>query len=158
MKNSLFFILIFLFAFKPYAQSNKTFKEKLRATHQSFFDNILAEDYVKVDQLLAQDVTLGLPDGKFSPKQDYINALKSGTLFYDSSYHIFSQIRTFGNTGIINGNSDLVFRYKDGNGAWFKMLEHLSYTAVYVIEMNKIKMVAWQSNRPTSDSIIKVTQ
>lgn len=158
MKNSLFFIFIFAGVFNSNAQSDRSFKEKLQKTHQSFFDGILAEDYAKVNQLLAEDVSLGFPDGKFSPKQDYINALKNGTLFYDSSHHVFSQIRTFGNTGIINGNSDLVFRYKDQNGQWFKMLEHLSYTAVYVMDKNRISMVAWQSNRPTSDSTVKVTQ
>jgi hypothetical protein len=38
------------------------------------------------------------------------------------------------------------------------MLEHLSFTAVYVVDKKKVKMVAWQSNRPTTDQTMKVAE
>ena len=104
-----------------------------------------------------ENVTLGFPDGKFTPKKEYLDGLKNGTLFYDSSFGGTSQVRTFGNTGVVNGKSNLIFRYKY-NGEWFRMLEHLSYTAVYAMNKNGIKMVAWQSNRAHTDSTEKVTQ
>jgi glyoxylase-like metal-dependent hydrolase (beta-lactamase superfamily II) len=138
------------------AQSNAHFKEIVKKTHQGFIDGILAEDYKLVDQLLAEDVTLGFPNGGFTTKQEFIGALKNKTLFYDSSANLSSNIRIYGNTGVVNGRGDLVFRYKDEKGQWFKMLEHLSYTAVYVIDKNKVKMMAWQSNRPTTDTTEKI--
>ena len=38
------------------------------------------------------------------------------------------------------------------------MLEHLSFTAVYVKDKNQVKTVGWQSNRPTTDQVVKVTE
>ena len=151
------FIVLVWIPFISLAQSNVTLKEKVQKAHQSFIDGILAEDYKLLDQLLADDVTLGFPDGDFSPKQGYVNALKNGTLFYDSSSNQSSNIRIYGNTGVVNGKGNLVFRYRDEKGEWFKMLEHLSFTAVYVMDNNKVKMVAWQSNRPITDTTVKVT-
>jgi hypothetical protein len=155
---SLAFIVIVLIPFLSSAQSNVTLKEKVQKAHQSFIDGILAEDYHLVDQLLAVNVTLGFPDGGFSPKQGYVDALKNKVLFYDSSANLSSNIRIYGNTGVVNGTGDLLFRYKDEKGQWNKMLEHLSFTAVYIVDKNKIRMVAWQSNRPTTDHTVKVTE
>jgi hypothetical protein len=159
MKNKLVVLLFALFTFHTsYAQSNDILKEKVRKAHQSFIDGILAENYQLVDQLLAEDVTLGFPNGGFSPKGGYVDALKNKTLFYDSSANLSSNIRIYGNTGVVNGRGDLVFRYKDEKGEWYKMLEHLSFTAVYVVDGNKAKMVAWQSNRLTTDVTVKVSE
>lgn len=159
MRNPLFLILLTLCAsITTKAQSNNTsIKEKIQKAHQSFIDAILAEDYVKVDTLLADDVTLGFPHGGFTPKQEYVNGLRNKTLYYDSSANQKSNIRIYGKTGVVNGTGDLVFRYKY-EGEWYKMLEHLSFTAVYVLDKDRVKMVSWQSNRPTSDSTVKVTQ
>lgn len=155
-------LLLFTVAFLTFntseAQSDSTFQKKIEKAHLSFFESILKEDYIMVDQLLADDVTLGFPSGSFSPKPDYVNALKNATLFYDSSANQTYNVRVFGNTGVVNGRGDLVFRYKDEKGNWYKMLEHLSYTAVYVMDKNDIRMVAWQSNRPTTDKTEKVSQ
>jgi Domain of unknown function (DUF4440) len=140
------------------AQPNSGIKEKVRKTHQSFIEGILAEDYRLVDQLLSEDVTLGFPNGGFSPKKGYVNALKDKTLYYDSSANQSADIRIFGNTGVVNGRGILVFRYKDENGLWYRMLEHLSFTAVYIVDKSKVKMVAWHSNRPTTDQTEKVTE
>jgi hypothetical protein len=156
MKKLIFPLLISLILFEAEAQKKESLEQQIQKTHQSFMDGILAEDYKLVDQLLAEDVTLGFPNGGFSPKQDYINALKSGNLFYDSSAHEYSNIRIYGNTGVVNGKSSLVFRYKDEKGQWFKMLEHLTYTTVYNINKNIVKMVSWQSNRPNTDITVKL--
>jgi hypothetical protein len=156
MKKLIFPLLISLILFEAEAQKKESLEQQIQKTHQSFMDGILAEDYKLVDQLLAEDVTLGFPNGGFSPKQDYINALKSGNLFYDSSAHEYSNIRIYGNIGVVNGKSSLVFRYKDEKGHWFKMLEHLTYTTVYNINKNIVKMVSWQSNRPNTDITVKL--
>ena len=159
MRNLLIVLLAGLIAsLTSNGQSNDVMKEKVRQAHQSFIDGILAENYQLVDQLLAEDVTLGFPYGGFSPKQGFVDALKNKTLFYDSSANLSSNIRVYGNAGVVNGRGDLVFRYKDEKGEWYKMLEHLSFTAVYVVDKNKVKMVAWQSNRPTTDVMVKINE
>jgi hypothetical protein len=159
MRNILIVLgIILLASLNSRAQSNAIVKDMVRKAHQSFIDGIVAEDYMLIDQLLAEDVTLGFPNGGFSSKQEYVNALKNETLFYDTSANQYANIRVYGNTGVVNGRGDLVFRYKDAKGEWYKMLEHLSFTAVYVLDKNKVRMVAWQSNRPTTDQTVKVTE
>ena len=152
------FLVTSLTLFSAKAQLKHPINEKVKNGHRAFIDAILAEDYMQVDELLAEDVKLGFPSGGFTPKQDYVNALRNGSLFYDSSSNQYSSIRIYGNTGIVNGTGNLVFRYKDKKGEWYKMLEHLSYTAVYVIDKDQVKMVGWQSNRPTTDQVIKVKE
>lgn len=153
----LLFTVAFLVLNTSEAQSDSIFKKEIEKAHLSFFEGILKEDHKMVDLLLADDVTLGFPHGGFSPKQEYIGALKNATLFYDSSANQTYHVRVYGNIGVVNGRGDLVFRYKEKDN-WYKMLEHLSYTAVYVKDKNSIRMVAWQSNRPTTDSTEKVPQ
>lgn len=150
------FVLFTIFLYvNAHAQSKDNFKEMVKKSHQTFIDAILAEDYQLVNKILSDDVTLGTPGGGFGTKQDYVNALKNGTLFYDSSANHSYKVRILGAAGIVNGNVDLVFRYKDENNDWFRMLEHLTFTAVYTLE--KIpKMVAWQANRPVTDVLEKV--
>jgi len=160
MRNILIALLVTFFtSLTSNAQSSNTaIEEMVRKAHQSFIDAILVEDYKLVDQLLAEDVTLGFPNGGFSPKQGYVDALKNKTLFYDSGANFTSNIRVYGKTVVVNGRGDLVFRYKDEKGDWYKMLEHLSFTTVYVVDKKKVRMVAWQSNRPASDQTLKVTE
>ena len=159
MTSQLLLISVALLTFNiSKAQSDSTVKKRMEKAHLSFFESILNEDYKIVDRLFADDITLGFPDGGFSSRQEYINALKNSTLFYDSSANQTFNVRLYGNTGIVNGRGDLVFRYKDGKGNWNKMLEHLSYTAVYIMDKGSIKMVAWQSNRPKTDYTEQIFQ
>lgn len=155
MKFLFLLFAIFLYV-KTNAQSKGGFKEMVKKSHEAFIDGILAEDYQLVSEILSDDVTLGTPGGGFGTKQDYISALKHGTLFYDSSANHSFNIRVYGTTGVVNGNVDLVFRYKDENNIWFRMLEHLTFTAVYTIDKKSIRMISWQSNRPTTDVLEKV--
>ncbi len=138
-------VIISLFTLTGSAQSSEEFKAKVQQVHQSFFAAILAEDYKLVDQILSDDVTFGSPDGNFAPKSQYIENLKSGVLFYDSVTELSSQVRTFGNTGVVNGTADLTYRFKSKDGTMPKNLVHLTYTAVYVMDKQSIRMVAWQA-------------
>lgn len=158
MNNVIILAVTLIMSVTMTAQSNNAMSERVQKAHQSFIDGILAEDYKVVDDLLAEDVTLGFPNGGFNPKRGYVDALKNKTLFYDSSANLSSNIRIYGNAGVVNGRGDLVFRYRDEKGEWYKMLEHLSFTAVYVVDKNTVRMVAWQSNRPTTDQTVKVTE
>lgn len=135
------------------AQPTNESKEIVKKVHLDFINAILAEDYQQVGEILSDDVTLGTPGGGFGTKRDYISALKNGVLFYDSLGNHSFNIRIYGTTGLVNGNVDLVFRYKDENRGWLRMLEHLTFTAVYDMNSKRLQMVAWQSNRPPTDTI-----
>lgn len=148
------FLLLFFLQFSCLQPTDESLKKKVLVAHQSFIDGIIAEDHQRVGDLLADDVTFGTPGGGFGTKQDYIKALKTGILFYDSVANHVPKIRIFERTGVVNGNVDLVFRYKDETGSWFKMLEHLSFTSVYLVDVDRVIMVSWQSTRPTTDEVI----
>jgi len=146
MKHILLTLLIIpLFTLTGSAQSNEEFKTKVQQVHRSFFAAILAEDYKLVDQILSDDVTFGSPDGNFVPKSQYVENLKSGVLFYDSVTEVFSQIRTYGSTGVVNGTADVIYRHKNKDGTMAKNLVNLTYTAVYVMDKQSTRMVAWQA-------------
>ena len=138
-------LIIPLFTLTGSAQSNEEFKAKVQQVHRSFFGAILAEDHKLVDQILSDDVTFGSPDGNFAPKSQYVESLKSGVLFYDSVTEVSSEIRTYGNTGVVNGTADLIYRFKNKDGTMPKNPVNLTYTAVYVTENKSIRMVAWQA-------------
>jgi hypothetical protein len=138
--------VIIMTACKSKTLSSDEFKKRLQEIHQSWFDGLLEENSQTIDQILSEDITLGFPGGNVMPRQEFIDYLKNGTLFYDSAFHEYSKIRTYGNTGVINGRSNLTLRFKKDNGEFFKGIEKLTYTAVYVLdESSRIKMVAWQS-------------
>jgi hypothetical protein len=140
-------ILVFipLFTLTSSAQSDDEFKAKVQQVHRSFFAAILAEDYKLVEQILSDDVTFGSPDGNFAPKLTYVENLKSGILFYDSVTEVSSQTRSYGNTGVVNGTADLIYRFKNRDGTMPENPVHLTYTAVYVMDNRSIRMVAWQA-------------
>jgi hypothetical protein len=152
----LFVLLTIVVVQKSPAQSNADFKEIVKKAHYAFINGILSEDYQLVSEILADEVTLGTPGGGFVTKQGYVSALKSGTLLYDSSANHSFNVRIYGMIGVVTGNVDLAFRYKDESNGWFRMLEHLTFTAVYAMNKKSARMVAWQSNRPTTDTIEKV--
>ena len=127
------------------------FRKSFVEVHQSWFDGLLEENHVLIDQILSEDITLGFPGGNVMPRQEFIGHLKNGTLFYDSASHEYSNIRIYGSTGIINGKSTLAYRFQLKNGEFHKGLEDLTYTAVYVLKDNW-EMVAWQSTRPATQS------
>ncbi len=137
-------------------QSADSMKKKVLDTHQYFIAGIIAEDHQRVGNVLSDDMSFGFPGGGFGTKQDYINALKSGNLVYDSVFNHVPNIKIYGKTGVVNGNLDLLFRYKDETGAWFKMLEHLSFTSVFLVDNKSTKMISWQSTRPTTDEAIEL--
>jgi hypothetical protein len=135
------FITIPLFTI---AQSNSDAKEKLMAIHRSWFKGLLSEDTVVINQVLSEDVTLGFPDGNTLSKEEFINYLGEGILFYDSAFHEYSKVRVYRNVGLINGRSNLAFRFKMEDGEYLKLTERLTYIAVYLFD-DSIKMIAWQS-------------
>lgn len=133
-----------LISYTSKAQPANEFEKKLQKVHQTWFDGLLSENAQVIDQLLSDDVTLGFPGGNVVSKREFIDLLKNETLFYDSAYHEYSKIRIYGNIGVINGRSNLTYRFKRKDGKFFNGHEKLTYTAVYVLN-ESLRMVAWQS-------------
>ena len=74
------------------------------------------------------------------PREEFLNYLRGGELFYDSAEHHALQIRVYGDTAIFHGRVTLFFRFQDTSRP-----EHLTYTAVYVRVADGWQLVAWQS-------------
>ena len=52
--------------------------------HNRWFDALLVEDVAVLDALLADDMTFHNPYGGTSSKAEFLEALRSGRLMYDS--------------------------------------------------------------------------
>lgn len=144
MKRYAAIIIFFAIPLFTIAQSNSDAKEKLMAVHQVWFKGLLNEDTVVIKQVLSEDVTLGFPNGNILSKEEFINLLGSGILFYDNAFHEYSKVRIYRNVGLINERSNLAYRFKMEDGEYLKLTERLTYTAVYLFD-DSIKMIAWQS-------------
>jgi hypothetical protein len=151
-KSFILLFIIILISSCSKTPSSHEFEKRLQEVHQSWFDGLLEENSQIIDQILSEDITLGFPGGNVMPRQEFIDYLKNGTIFYDSAFHEYSKIRIYGNTGLINGRSNLTFRFKKENGEFFKGHEKITYTAVYVLDESlRIRMVAWQSTARQND-------
>ncbi len=112
----------------------------LKDAHSAWFEGLLAEDTTILNKVLSDDVTLGFPGGNVMPRAKFLSFLQSGELFYDTAEHEAVGFRTYRNTAVVTGRSNLAYRFKENEG-----FERLSYTAVYVSTDGEWKMVAWQS-------------
>ena len=115
----------------------------VREVHDQLFKGFLTEDANLVDRILSADVTLGFPGGYTMPREEFLNYLRGGELFYDSVEHHALQVRVYGDTAIFHGRSTLFVRFQDISSP-----EHLTYTAVYVRATDGFELVAWQSTEP----------
>ncbi|MFC2165900.1 ester cyclase [Acidobacteriota bacterium] len=121
----------------------------LKNAHDTFFKGILAEDTTILDSVLSDDVTFGFPGGLVVTREMYLSALQSGDLSYDTAEHEAVEFHLHGNTAVVTGRSNLVYRYKGEED-----LERLAYTSTYIKSDGVWEMVAWQST--DRDSIVEL--
>ena len=112
----------------------------VRDCHAVWFAGLLEEDIQKLDQVLADDVTLSFPNGSLWEKSDFLDVLRSGELKYNTVDEEEEKIRLYGRVAIVNGMATLQYTYGGESDE-----ERLRYTAVYVRSARDCKMVAWHS-------------
>ncbi len=112
----------------------------VRDCHAVWFAGLLEENIQKLDQVLAEDVTLSFPDGSLWGKSDFLDDLRSGDLKYDAVDEEEEQVRLYGHVAVVNGTATLQYTYGGESDE-----ERLRYTAVYALPARDCKMVAWHS-------------
>jgi hypothetical protein len=112
----------------------------VRDCHAVWFAGLLEENIQKLDQVLADDVTLSFPDGSLWGKSDFLDELRSGEFKYDAVDEEEEQVRLYGHVAVVNGMATLQYTYGGEPDE-----ERLRYTAVYALPARDCKMVAWHS-------------
>ena len=111
--------------------------------HDAWFEGLLSEDTTIVSRVLSPDVTLGFPGGNDMPRDNFLNFLQGGELFYDTADHQGLQVRVYGDAAIITGKTTFLYRFQGVSNS-----ESLTYTAMYVRRGKSWQMVGWQSTTP----------
>jgi uncharacterized protein (TIGR02246 family) len=121
------------------ATSDELVPLDLKNAHGSWFEGLLTEDTTGLNKFLSEDVTLGFGDSVM-PRARFLSLLQSGDLVYETAEHEVVGFHIHGNTAVVTGRSNLVYRFKGKED-----LEHLAYTAVYIRADGEWEMAAWQS-------------
>lgn len=114
-------------------------RDAVAAAHDRWFAGILGK-YDVLSDVLAPDVTLRFPAGNQMPRAQFLSLLETKQLFYDAAEHHETDIRVYGDAGVVTGKSTLQLRLRGTASS-----ERLAYTAVYIRAERKWTLVAWQS-------------
>ncbi|MCA1646636.1 MAG: nuclear transport factor 2 family protein [Chloroflexi bacterium] len=114
--------------------------DSVSLAHTRWWEALLDEDVGALETLLADDLTFHSPYGTASTKPQFLEALRSGRLEYDSVTAEGALTRLHGETAIVTGQADIDFRSRGE-----PKFEQLYYTAVYRWTSTHWRMLAWQS-------------
>jgi len=115
--------------------------EEILSIHTDTFNRALKEqDYIALEGLYADDYMLVRPDGSMLDKQAVLQDLRSGGLRFHSIELGQAEVRIYGATAVLTGESQAVSS-RDG----VESRSHFRLIAVYVQEGQSIKLVHFQS-------------
>jgi len=106
------------------------------------FQAMVQNDLKSLDPLLAENLVYMHTDGTVESKSEFLERLRSGSLRYRSIAPTDVRVRTFGNTAVITGRSQMAVT-NAGADHEFEIL----YTAVYEAAADRWQLVSWQSTR-----------
>jgi ketosteroid isomerase-like protein len=109
--------------------------------HTNTFNRALKEqDYAALEELYADDYMLVRPDGSVLNKQEVLQDLRSGGLRFYSIELGQNEVRLYGSTAVLTGESQAV---SSRHGV--ESRSHFRLIAVYVQQGQSIKLVYFQS-------------
>ena len=115
--------------------------EEILSIHSDTFNRALKEqDYAALEDLYASDYMLVRPDGSVLNKQEVLRDLRSGRLRFDSITLGQAEVRIYGSTALLTGESQAV-----SSRSGMESRSHFRLTAVYVQQGQSIKLVHFQS-------------
>ena len=121
------------------AQLGPADREAVAAAHGRWFAGLLGS-YDMLSDVLAPEVSLRFPGGNQMERTRFLSLLQTKEVVYDSADHHATEIRVYGDAGVVTGTSTLQLRIRGT-----AISERLAYTAVYVRSNSKWTLVAWQS-------------
>ena len=116
-------------------------REIAQCEHQRY-EAMIRGDLVTLSVVLSEDLTYTHTTGVLDTKAQFIAALASGQLKYESITPEGFEVRVYGTAGIVTGTAQMDIRVR-GEEARFR----IRYTAVYIRRDDRWQMVAWQSTR-----------
>jgi ketosteroid isomerase-like protein len=109
--------------------------------HTNTFNRALKEqDYAALEELYADDYMLVRPDGSVLNKQEVLQDLRRGGLRFYSIELGQNEVRLYGSTAVLTGESQAV---SSRHGV--ESRSHFRLIAVYVHQGQSIKLVYFQS-------------
>jgi hypothetical protein len=107
------------------AASDTNAQKEIKDLERSRYEAILRGDSALIERTTADDFTLTKADGTVATKADLVNALKSGSVKYQTVDESELQVRLYGNTAVVTGRST-------ANAARGVITGDLRFTRVYV--------------------------
>ena len=106
------------------------------------YEAMVQGDLAKLSAVLSEDLTYAHTTGVLDTKAQFIAALASGQLKYESITPEERTVRVYGAVGIVTGTARMGVKVR-GQQASFR----IRYTTVYIKLHDRWQMVAWQSTR-----------
>jgi ketosteroid isomerase-like protein len=138
------FHLVILFSFIVHITlAQKNLETSILDIEKKRFEAMVNKDIQKLKEVIGDDLVYIHSNGNVDTKESFINAIEEGRSSYDNITIDEAEVRTYGNTAIINGICTYYRKNQDGNPNNLQ----LRYTNVYVKQKGKWQMVSWQSYR-----------
>jgi ketosteroid isomerase-like protein len=114
---------------------------EILSIHTNTFNRALKEqDYAALEELYADDYLLARPDGSVLNKQEVLQDLRSSGLRFHSIELGQNEVRMYGSTAVLTGESEAV---SSRHGV--ESRSHFRLMAVYVRQGQLIKLVYFQN-------------
>jgi hypothetical protein len=117
-----------------------TAEEVLRVHREIFYRSLLDQTYEALADLYANDYMLVRSDGAVLNKESVLRDLKIGGLTFTSIELVDEDVRIYGETAILTGESRTVAR-RDGK----QLVSRFRLVAVYASQTEAIRLVHFQS-------------
>ena len=136
MKRMLLVLLL------PVVALAATPEEEVRTADARRIAAMVDGDVAALGSLLADDLTYTHASGQVENEEQFLAAISSGKLDYESIVASEAQVRIYGNTAVMTGRADIKVKVQ-GNPVAFGS----RFTSAWVRGDGGWRMVAWQSTR-----------
>jgi hypothetical protein len=116
--------------------------EEVLAAERARVQLAVKADTSALEKILGDELTYAHSNGRVDTKAQFLEALKSGDLKYESMEHDHLAARVYGNTAILTGLSKVKVKSRGQDQTL-----HIWFTCVWVKRDGRWQMVAWQSTR-----------
>ncbi len=117
-------------------------KGELLSMQQRRFEAMVRAELPALKLLLAEDLTYTHTNGKTDSKASFLSMIESGSLKYEAIEMTSSNVRMYGNTGVITGRVMMRVLYYG-----MSMPLAISFIEVQFKSEGRWQLVAWQSTR-----------
>src|SRR3984957_8960997 len=115
-------------------------QEVLRVHRDMFYRSLIDQDYDALVDLYANDYMLVRSDGSVLKKEAVLHDLKLGGLTFTSVDLVGEEVRIYGETAIVTGESRTLAR-RDGE----QLASRFRLVAVYTSQAERVRLVHFQS-------------